>query len=153
MVMLAAIIPSLEKGMQFTALDMKDVYFYINIHLANRRFLSTHHFQCRVLPFGVVTAPIVFTKVISITVAYFRLYGVLVFLYVDRWFLAVRSRQEAHKSTSMLLNLLSSFGVSINLEKSILDPMYSLDFIGATISLVIARAYLTCEQFWRLMTT
>lgn len=39
MVRLAAIIPSLESGDWFVALDLQDVYFPIMIHPSHKRFL------------------------------------------------------------------------------------------------------------------
>lgn len=66
------------------------------------------------------------------------LWGVLVFPYLDNWLLSAVPKQEAEAPTSMLLNLLSSLGVSVNVEKSVLGPTKSLDFIGAIISSVTA---------------
>lgn len=61
---LAPIIPSLEEGVQFTALDTKDASFLIDIHLSHMRFLfSQGHYQFRVLPLGLATVPRVFTEV------------------------------------------------------------------------------------------
>lgn len=149
MVMLAMLIPSLEKGMWFTSLDKKDTYFHIDIHPAHRRFLrfimGTHHFRYRVLPFGIATR--VFTKVFSIVVDHIRYYDDLVFPYLDNWLLVSRFSQEAHTSTSILLSLLSSLRVSVNFEKSILHHTQSLDVIGATINSVTARFYLATDRF------
>lgn len=139
---LTEIILSLEKGIWFTAFSIKGAYFHINIHLAHRHFLrftvSIHHFQYRALPFGKSTTPRDFTIVFYVIAAYIRCYGVLVFPYLDDWLLTTSSRQEAPTSISMLLNLLSFFGVSINIEKSIQESMQSLDFIWATVSSITA---------------
>lgn len=65
MVTLATIIPALEQDDWFSALDLQDAYFHVTIHPAHRRFLrftlGSAHFQYRVLPFGLSTAPRVFS--------------------------------------------------------------------------------------------
>lgn len=65
--MLLAVIPLLEKGMWFMDLNMQDAYFHIDIYPACRKCLRFKvgllHFQYRVLPVGLTTAPQVFTKV------------------------------------------------------------------------------------------
>ncbi|KAG6937621.1 ORF I polyprotein, partial [Chelydra serpentina] len=61
MVSLATIIPSLDPGDWYAALDMKDAYFHISITPAHRRFLRfvvcKTHYQFTALPFGLCTAP------------------------------------------------------------------------------------------------
>lgn len=36
---MASVIPSIEEGTWFTALDVNDAYFHIDIHPSQRRFL------------------------------------------------------------------------------------------------------------------
>lgn len=72
MVILAEIISLLENTW-FLALDMKDACFLVHIYQSHRRFhrfmIRQEHYQFRVLPFGLATAPRVFTKVLSVVVA------------------------------------------------------------------------------------
>ncbi|KAG6935254.1 hypothetical protein G0U57_015306, partial [Chelydra serpentina] len=87
MVSLATIIPSLDPGDWFAALDMKDAYFHISISPAHRRFLRfvvrQTHYQFTALPFGLCTAPRVFTKCMAVVVAFLRRQHVHVFPYLD----------------------------------------------------------------------
>lgn len=63
------IIPSLPQLVWFAALDMKDAYFHIKVHLAHREFLhfcvSDNHYQLWVLAFSIATVSGVFTKVFA----------------------------------------------------------------------------------------
>lgn len=63
---LTVVIPSLNEGDWFAALDLKDTHFHIAIHPAHRRHLHSmvglDHFQYKVLHFSLSAAPRVFYK-------------------------------------------------------------------------------------------
>lgn len=65
MVTLPSIVLSLDPGDWHAVLNLKDTYF-LAVHQSHRRFLSfvmvNVHYQFRVLPFGLSSAPQVFTK-------------------------------------------------------------------------------------------
>lgn len=86
MVTLSSIIPALEQGDWFLALDHKDTYFRITIHPAHRQFLQLilgdSQYQHKVLPFRLYSTPRVFSKVLAVTAAYLRKQGVVIFPYV-----------------------------------------------------------------------
>lgn len=64
--MVTAVIASLEKGGLFSTLNLQDVYFHIMIHSLHREYLcfiiGQDHFQHQVFPFGLSSAPSVFSK-------------------------------------------------------------------------------------------
>lgn len=130
---------------------MKDVYFYIDVHPAHRCFLrfmvGCNHFQCRVLPFGIVITPRVFIKIFTVIAAHVRCCGLIIFPYLDDWLLVAKSHWEAYVLISLMLHILSSLEVSINTENICSHPMQSLNFIGATLNSVTARAYLFKDRF------
>nr|XP_014434504.1 uncharacterized protein LOC106732742 [Pelodiscus sinensis] len=89
MVTLATIIPSLNHNW-FAALDLQDTYFHITIHPAHRCFLCfviNNHFQYRVLPFGLVSTPTVFSRTLAVVAAYLHRQHVLIFPYLDDCFI------------------------------------------------------------------
>lgn len=110
-----------------------------------RFVVGSEHFQYRVLPFGIATAPRAFTKVFAMVPAHARCLGLIVFLFLNDQLLAAKSCQEPHVSTIMCQ--LSSLGININTEKSVLSPTWSLDFIGATLDSITARMYLHTDRF------
>ncbi|KAG6932858.1 hypothetical protein G0U57_020428, partial [Chelydra serpentina] len=89
MLSLGTIIPSMDAGDWYAALDMKDAYFHIAIYPPHRRFLlfvvDQRHFQFVVLPFGLSMAPRVFTKCIAVVAAALRRRRIQVFPYLDDW--------------------------------------------------------------------
>ncbi|KAG6940406.1 ORF I polyprotein, partial [Chelydra serpentina] len=76
MLSLGTIIPSMDHGDCYAALDMKDAYFHIAIYPPHRRFLrfavGQRHFQFTVLPFGLSMAPRFFTKCMAVVAAALR---------------------------------------------------------------------------------
>ncbi len=68
-------------------LDLKDAYLQVPIHPAHHQFLrfqwegTTYHFQC--LPFGLTSAPRVFTKIMRPVVGFLRQVGIRLLIYLD----------------------------------------------------------------------
>ncbi len=76
-----ASIRDLQKGMWMISLDLKDAYLHGSIVPRHRRFLrfalrdqhgSLQIYQWRVLPFGLATAPRLFTKLLAPVAAHFH---------------------------------------------------------------------------------
>ncbi|KAJ1162206.1 hypothetical protein NDU88_002679 [Pleurodeles waltl] len=80
-------------GPWMIGLDLQDAYFHIPALPPYRRYLEFvvghKHFQFTVLPFGLTSAPRVFTKVMVVVAAYLRRLGVPVFAYLEDWLLKV----------------------------------------------------------------
>ena len=84
-----SVLKALQKGQWLTILDLKDAYFHIPIHPSYRQYLRFCHeavvWQFRALPFGLTTAPQVFTAVTAPVVAYTHLNGLSLHVYLDDW--------------------------------------------------------------------
>lgn len=69
MVTLQQVLPLLQKADFMSTLDLKDASFHVPIHLAHRKYfryvIAGEHYQFKVLPFGVTTAPRVFTNCLA----------------------------------------------------------------------------------------
>ena len=91
MVTLATIMPLLRRNVWFASIDLKDAYFHISIHRDHHRFLrfaiGDRVFQFQVLPFGLSTAPRVFTKCVAVVCAFLRTLGIEIYPYLDDWLL------------------------------------------------------------------
>ncbi|KAG6920931.1 ORF 3, partial [Chelydra serpentina] len=130
MVSLATIIPSLDPGDWYAALDMKDAYFHISITPAHRRFLRfivrKTHYQFTALPFGLCTAPPhVFTKCMAVVAAFLRRHHIHVFLYLDDWLDQGWSRQQVQAHVQMVMDTFCYLGIIVNTSKSVLTPTQS----------------------------
>ena len=109
-----SILRALQQGQWLTSLDLKDAYFHIGIHPADRRYLRFCHngtsWQFTVLPFGLSTSPRVFTKILKPVLAYAHLHRVKLHMYLDDWLLNPGTHQEALEQTSWLKSLCQKLG-------------------------------------------
>lgn len=116
------------------SLDLKDAYLHIPIHKLHRKFLrftfKGTSYQFKVLPFGLSSAPRVFTKLTRVVVLYCRRLAMRVILYLDDSLLLARPRQVALQHRDILLELLQRLGWVVNWAKSDLAPTQSWEFIG-----------------------
>uniref|UniRef100_A0ABM5G4X1 ribonuclease H n=1 Tax=Pogona vitticeps TaxID=103695 RepID=A0ABM5G4X1_9SAUR len=148
MVTLEGIIHLLKKGDWFVVVDLKDAYFHITIHQKYRKYLRLSFMdticQYVVLPFGLSTAPTTFTKCMALVAAYLRLQGIQMYPYIDDWLIVSRSRGEAVKDTQQVLHTLQALGLTINYDKSHLEPLQVMDCIGACSGHVWTLCLLAC---------
>ena len=139
-----SILRALHQGQWLTSLDLKDAYFHIGIHPADRRYLRFCHngtsWQFTVLPFGLSTSPRVFTKILKPVLAYAHLHRVKLHMYLDDWLLNPGTRQEAHEQTSWLRSLCQKLGLVINLEKSDLIPSQVSTYLGIELDTSVGLA-------------
>ncbi|XP_065174623.1 uncharacterized protein LOC135804633 [Sycon ciliatum] len=125
---------SVREGNWLTKLDLKDAYFTVPIHPQHRRLLrfswegQLYEFQC--LPFGLSSAPRVFTKLMKVPISVLRRQGIRLILYLDDLLLIAESRPAAVLQTQQAIQLLESLGFVINRKKSIPEPTQQLEFLG-----------------------
>ena len=139
-----SILRALQQGQWLTSLDLKDAYFHIGIHPADRRYLRFCHngtsWQSTVLPFGLSTSPRVFTKILKPVLAYAHLHRVKLHMYLDDWLLNPGTHQEAHEQTSWLKSLCQKLGLVLNLEKSELIPSQVSTYLGIELDTSVGLA-------------
>ena len=115
-------------------LDLKDAYLSVPIHPTHQRFLRFRWKNClwqfKVLPFGLSSAPCTFTKIMKPVVAMLRKLGIRVVLYLDDMLVLSRCESTAKSHVQIAMNLLSSLGFIINMDKSVISPAQQLEFLG-----------------------
>ena len=118
--------------------DLKDAYFTIPIHTPHRKYLrfnfqgKSYQFNC--LPFGLCSAPWVFTKTLKPAIALLREMGVRIIVYIDDMLVLAESRDMAREALEALSHLLECLGFIINWGKSVLEPDNTIEFLGLTIN-------------------
>lgn len=119
-------------------LDFRDAYFAVPIHPAHQKLLCfqfknvTYQFKC--LPFGLTSAPRVFTKVLKPLIVYVRRLGLRICIYLDDMLILNSQREGAMRDVSLMLHLLENLGFIVNMEKSILFPSQEMEFLGVLVS-------------------
>ena len=77
----------LESRGMTTSIGLKHAYFHILIAKRSRKYLcfviGDKVYQFRVLPFGLLTAPLVFTRVMNMVAAHAHIEGIRVHMYLD----------------------------------------------------------------------
>ena len=128
----------LKQGDWMTKVDLKDAYFMIPMASNMKRFLrfrwqsQTYQFNC--LPFGLSSAPWVFTKTTRPIVTVLRTLGLRMIIYIDDILIMADSQAMAREHTATLIFLLENLGFIINYPKSLLDPTQEIDYLGFTIN-------------------
>jgi len=124
----------LQKGDFITSIDVKGAFFHIPIAPNSRYWLqfiadgTIYHFQT--LPFGVTTAPYIWTKVLAQIINHLRRRGIRLSVYMDDILIAAFSHEESLLHTKTVEECLLSAGITINYEKCALNPSHSLSHIG-----------------------
>ena len=129
---------AMHKGDWAVSIDLKDAYFHVPIHVRSRRLLrfaiatndGLRVFEFRALPFGLTSAPRVFTKVILPLGHHAHLHAVCLLQYLDDWLLRSPNKSLLARQTSWLLDIIRRVGFVVNVAKSQLTPTQRLIHIG-----------------------
>ncbi|CAJ0952991.1 unnamed protein product [Ranitomeya imitator] len=131
---LRSVVASMEPGEFLCSVDIRDAYLHVPICVRHQRFLrfaiQEHHYQFTALPFGLPSAPRVFTKVRAAVMAILRSKGILVIPYLDDLLIKGPSRRDGSQSLQLTLDVLLRLGWIINYQKSSLIPTRRLEFLG-----------------------
>jgi len=124
----------LNKNDYMTSIDLTDAYLMIPIHPEHRKYLCFQwqniRYQYTCLPFGLTSAPRIFTKVLKIPMAYARRRGITCTSYIDDIFNKASQADCCHHNTQFLITLLRRLGFLPNIQKSHLTPTRELVHLG-----------------------
>ena len=145
---------SLIPGEWVASIDLSDAYLHIPIHPNSRKYLRFCHrsqvFQFTSLPFGLATAPQVFTMVVKEVKLMALSRGLRLHQYLDDWLIRSQSQEEALVNTRAVVDLTQSLGWIINQEKSELKPTQVFSFVGYEYHLDSALVKPTQERWLKL---
>ena len=117
---------SLILGEWVSSIDLSDAYLHIPTHPNSRKYLrfcyKSQVFQFTSLPFGLATAPQVFTMIVKEVKLMALSRGLRLHQYLDDWLIRSQSQEEAQVNTQAVVDLTQSLGWIINQEKSELKP-------------------------------
>ena len=147
----------LKQNDYLVKIDLKDAYLTVPIwkdHQKYLRFLwkgTLHEFAC--LPFGLATAPRVFTKLMKPVVAALRQRGICLIIYLDDILIMAESEALALHHAASTLNLLEGLGFIVNYNKSQLTPCQSIEFLGFLINSTNLTLQLPGEKLRKIRKT
>ena len=152
---LRTVLDSISLPVWGASLDLEDAYLHVPIMHSHTRYLRfrykgvTYEFQS--LPFGLSTAPRVFTRLVKVIAALLRQRNICIFVYLDDWLVVGKSEQETHEAIAYTHKLASELGFKINEKKSCLTPTQQPTFLGAELDLQKGVAYPTQERIRNLV--
>jgi hypothetical protein len=116
----------LREGDFMTSIDLMDGYLHIPIARESQNLLqfswNGRFYRFQALPFGLASAPWVFTKIIRPIVQLCRSRGIRLMAYLDDFIVLGASQQECMENTQFVLHLLERLGWLVNYKKSSLRP-------------------------------
>ena len=118
------------------AVDLKNACYHIPIHPDHRKFLvfkvGKQLMQFNVLPFGLTSAPFLFTRMLKPVVNNLNSQSHTVIAYLDD-FLLLAQGSDIYNIKAQTLSLLAQLGFIIG-DKSQLTPSHEIVFLGVGIN-------------------
>ena len=144
----------LQKGDWLVKIDLKDTYFSVPISKEQRKFLCfqfrDRFYQFNCLPFGLASAPWVFTKTLKPIAALGRELGIRLIVYIDDILLMAETKEKARDQASGLIYLLQCLGFTVNMEKTVLDPSQYLEFLGFMVDTIKMELSLPAQKIKKI---
>lgn len=132
-----------SRGDWFFKFDYKSGYHHIDIFPEHTKFLGCtwlfngqlRYFKFAVLPFGLASAPFLFTKIQKALVKHWRCQGIRIFTYLDDGAGAESNYEDAKKTSLMVQQDIKASGFVANEEKSQWEPVQCGELLGFMIDL------------------
>ena len=140
----------LRENCWMASVDLRDAYYSVRVHEQDRKFLRfmwngiIYQFTC--MPNGLACAPRFFTKLLNPIFAYLRNLGHETFQYIDDSFVVADTKLQCSCSITALCDVLEKLGFIIHEDKSILEPVRILHFLGFTLNSIVMKVFLTKDK-------
>lgn len=132
------------------SLDIKDAYLHVPIFPPHQRYLrfafQDHHYKFKSLPFGLMSAPQVFTKIMATATAAVRTSGISITPYLDDLLIKAPSLIEAQRLLKITMDKLQELGWVLNFDKLSLTHCQSIIFLGMQFNTQTQRDNLPQEK-------
>lgn len=127
----------IRPGDFMTSLDLMDGYLHVPIAKESQNLLQfawkNRFYRFRALPFGLSSAPWIFTKLVRQVVRLCRSRGIRLMAYLDDFIILGSSYEECRSHTCFVMDLLKQLGWLVNYNKSSLTPSTMLEYLGFVI--------------------
>lgn len=141
----------LTDGCFMATLDLTDAFYMIHICDEDTKFLrfyfldDLYEFTC--LPFGLCTAPYIFTKIMKPVLLFFRLYfKINLVLYLDDFLILGLSYEECLRNLKIIKYFLENLGFIVNIEKSHMTPSKEQQYLGLRFNSSLMRITLPDDK-------
>ncbi|KAM9943638.1 hypothetical protein ACTFIT_001927 [Dictyostelium discoideum] len=144
-------LPSMVKqGYYMVKLDIKKAYLHVLVDPQYRDLFhfvwKGSHYRWKTMPFGLSTAPRIFTMLLRPVLRMLRDINVSVIAYLDDLLIVGSTKEECLSNLKKTMELLIKLGFKLNLEKSVLEPTQSITFLGLQIDSVSMKLLVPKEK-------
>ena len=150
-----SVLSSVQRGDYAFKIDLQDAYFHVPIHPSSRKYLrfafENRVYQFQVLPFGLNTAPHVFTRLGHTVTGYLHSQGISVIPYLDDWLIHHPDPKVLLRHQAQLMNTLDLVGFVLNRKKSELDLTQDIQFLGIHLRLDLGETSLPDTKAWEIV--
>ena len=130
----ASVSAAISPGDLAISLDLTDGYFHVPIARWFRKYLrfviNGKVYQFKALPFGLATAPRVFTKILCPLASFLHVLGVPFHRFLDDFLCRSNSRKQLLRWAVITITVICGMGFHINIPKSMLEPTQDFIYIG-----------------------
>ena len=131
---------SFVEGEWVTSIDLKDAYFHVPVAVKFRKYMrfmiDNKVYEFLSMPFGLSTAPKIFTNIVVEFKKIAMTRGFNLNQYLDDWINRDLSQVIAQNRIWQLLQLVVYLGFLPNYDKSSLEPSQQFDFLGGSYDLL-----------------
>jgi len=140
----------LSKNDYLSKIDLKNAFHLVPVDDASRKYLrfiwKNKLYQYTCLPFGLCTAPRVFTKVIKPIIGYLREKGYKSVAYLDDFLLLGKTSASCKQNFVFTKNLFEKLGFIVNLDKSCDTPAKIVQYLGLIFNTIDLNIYLPTKK-------
>jgi len=141
---------AIKVGQWATSIDFSDAYHHVPMRRAHWKYLcfevGGRRFWYCSLPFGLSTAPRVFTEVLKTLKEWARVLLMLLFQYIDDWLNVASSFQKTWLFTRLFVHKCLDLGLLVNLQKSELIPTQRILFLGRTLDFLQGKVFVSPDS-------
>ena len=102
------------------------------------------------LPFGLTSAPRVFTKIMKPVVGLLRQMGIRLVIYLDDILIMHHSKEELLQVVPLICQLFKALGLVVILEKSQMVPKQEMEFLGFWVNSTSLQLALLAERMRKI---
>ena len=136
-------------------IDLQDAYLTVPICRQHRNFLKFHwqgrNYRFRSLPFGLATAPRVFTKILRPLAAMVRKMAIRIIIYLDDILIMAQTKELLTSHMEILAWELQELGFKLNHRKCVWKPAQVIEFLGFLINSETMTIHLPEDKVQKVM--
>ena len=129
-----------HRNLYATRIDLSNAFWHIGVNPKFKQYLAFNFdnikYWWNVMPFGLRTAPYLFCKFMNTIIVNIReKFDIVVYFYMDDVLVVAPSKELCLKYVNIVIEELQKAGLTINFQKSCLEPASSIVFLGVDLNL------------------